>query len=49
LRCLNNYINAPAIRENIQSYIVSPALGDLAGVCGALALAQSQSEFLPGE
>jgi fructokinase len=40
LKKLNNYIIAPAILENIISYIVPPALGDLAGVTGALALAQ---------
>jgi fructokinase len=37
---LNNYIHAPAITERIDSYIVPPALGDMAGVLGAIALAE---------
>jgi fructokinase len=38
---LNNYVHAPAITERIDSYIVAPALGDMAGVLGAIALAES--------
>lgn len=39
-RTLNNYISSPAILENIDAYIVPPALGSNAGVLGAIALAQ---------
>jgi fructokinase len=37
---LNGYLDVPAIREQIDTYIVPPALGGAAGVLGALALAQ---------
>ena len=37
---LNRYVRSKAITENIDSYIVAPALGDLAGVIGALELAK---------
>lgn len=37
---LNGYIASPALCEEIAGYIVPPGLGDDAGVCGALALAQ---------
>ncbi|MDP8980895.1 MAG: ROK family protein [Acidobacteriota bacterium] len=36
---LNDYIQSPAVLENIDSYIVQPALGKRAGVLGALTLA----------
>ncbi len=36
---LNGYVQAPAILDQIDSYIVPPARGDRAGVLGALALA----------
>ena len=36
---LNGYVNIPEIMENIDSYIVPPALGDNAGAIGALILA----------
>lgn len=36
---LNGYVQVPAIQENIDTYIVPPALGDEAGVSGAFALA----------
>jgi fructokinase len=36
---LNGYVQSPAILDQIDSYIVPPALGDRAGVLGALALA----------
>jgi fructokinase len=36
---LKNYVRSPQITEEIDSYIVPPALGDLSGVLGAIALA----------
>lgn len=36
---LNNYVRTPAILENINDFIVPPALGDRSGVRGAIALA----------
>jgi fructokinase len=37
---LNGYVQAPAITEQIADYIVPPWLGNLAGVLGAIALAE---------
>jgi fructokinase len=37
---INDYIQSPVILENIESYIVSPGLGNLSGILGALALAK---------
>ncbi len=37
---LNNYIQAPAILDDMDHYIVPPGLGNRAGVLGAIALAQ---------
>lgn len=37
---LNDYIQSPAILDEIDSYIVPPALGGRAGVLGAIALAE---------
>jgi fructokinase len=37
---LNGYIRSEAIMKDMDSYIVAPALGDLAGVVGALELAK---------
>jgi len=37
---LNGYIQAPAILQQIDAYIVPPALGSRVGVLGALALAE---------
>lgn len=37
---LNGYVQAPAILEAIERYVVPPALGSRAGVLGAIALAQ---------
>lgn len=37
---LNNYFASPPIQVHLDHYIVSPGLGDLAGVMGALVLAQ---------
>ena len=39
-RLLNGYIQLPTILERIDEYIVPPALGDRAGVLGAIALAR---------
>ena len=38
---LNNYVQSPAVKENISEYIVSPGLGTRSGMLGAIALAQS--------
>ncbi len=40
LAALNDYVQSPAILEQIDAYIVPPGLGNRAGVLGALALAQ---------
>lgn len=37
---INGYIQSPAILENIESYIVSPGLGNRSGMLGAIALAE---------
>jgi fructokinase len=37
---LNGYLQVPEILENIEAFIVPPALGNKAGVLGAIALAQ---------
>lgn len=39
---LNGYIQHEAILSNLEQYIVSPQLGDNAGLCGALALAKKK-------
>ncbi|MGN7764336.1 ROK family protein [Paenibacillus sp. 22594] len=38
LRNLNGYVSSSAILQHIDEYIVSPGLGQQAGLCGALAL-----------
>jgi len=38
VRCLNGYVQHPAITEHIEEYIVPPGLGNKAGVLGAIAL-----------
>jgi len=43
---LGGYLQAPAILDAIDAYIVPPALGSRAGVLGAIALAQQASEGL---
>ena len=40
LNLLNGYIQAPAIVESIDTYVVPPDLGSRAGVLGALVLAE---------
>lgn len=37
---LNNYVNSAAINKDIEKFIVAPGLGDMAGVLGAIALAE---------
>jgi fructokinase len=37
---LNDYLVAPSLQEEIDSFVVPPLLGDAAGICGAIALAQ---------
>jgi fructokinase len=44
-RLLNGYIQAPQILDEIDSYIVPPALGGRAGVLGAIALARQEVGF----
>ena len=45
-RTLAGYVASPALSDQgIDSYVVPPALGDDAGVCGAIALAQSAHEL----
>lgn len=39
---LQGYIVSPALNEEIEGFIVPPLLGDDAGVCGAIALAQQE-------
>ncbi len=38
---LNNYVQSPSVGENIDDYIVPPALGTRSGMLGAIALAQT--------
>jgi fructokinase len=38
---LNGYLDAPELSDEIGEFVVRPALGDRAGVLGALALAES--------
>ena len=40
VRLLNGYVDAPEITRDIDGYIVPPALGNRAGVLGAIALAE---------
>jgi fructokinase len=40
---LNSYINVPVINDRIDEYIVTPGLKDLAGVLGAIALAEEEA------
>ncbi len=44
---LNGYIQSPAITRAIDSYIVAPALGQRAGVLGAMALAAAAAGHAP--
>jgi fructokinase len=44
IKQLNDYVKSSEIIDNIDSYIVPPALGDLSGVLGAIALAREYQE-----
>lgn len=46
LALLNGYLQIPAITAAIDTYIVPPALGDRAGVLGAIALAEQAATAL---
>ncbi len=46
---LNGYVQAPAILEHIDQYIVPPALGGRSGVLGAIALAQQALPHAGGQ
>ncbi len=39
-RAVNDYLASAVLKDEIEGYIVPPLLGDNAGVCGAVALAQ---------
>jgi fructokinase len=41
---LAGYVRSPALAEGIDDYVVAPALGERAGVLGALALAQDAAD-----
>jgi fructokinase len=41
---LNGYVQAPEILDDVDKYIVPPALGGRAGVLGAIALAENHAE-----
>jgi fructokinase len=45
---LNGYVHSPQIIENIDQYIVPPALGNRSGVLGAIALAMDSIEQQAG-
>jgi fructokinase len=41
---LANYVQASALVDDIDSYVIPPALGDRAGVLGAIALAEEVAD-----
>jgi fructokinase len=43
---LGGYLTSPSLADGLQHYIVPPALGDRAGVLGAIALAQTAADQL---
>ena len=45
LELLSGYVQAPALLESVDTYVVPPALGKHAGILGGIALAQRE---LPG-
>ena len=48
-RLLNGYIQAAALIDNIEQYVVPPQLGNRAGVLGAIVLAQRAYQAAGGE
>jgi fructokinase len=44
---IGGYLESPLLVEHIDAYVVAPALGDRAGVLGAIGLAQSPPEMAP--
>jgi fructokinase len=46
-KLLNKYIELPQLSEEIERYIISPGLGDLAGITGALLLGVKAYETQP--
>lgn len=46
--CLGDYLNYPIISESMENFIVSPALGNQAGVLGAIALAKQATSEIYG-
>jgi fructokinase len=46
-KLLNKYIEFPQLSDEIEKYIVSPGLGDLAGITGALLLGRKAYETQP--
>lgn len=46
-KLLNKYIEFPQLSDGIEKYIVSPELGDLAGITGALLLGRKANETQP--
>ena len=40
VKLLNRYVRANELADGIDQYVVAPGLGDRAGICGALALAE---------
>jgi fructokinase len=47
-KLLNDYIRSSKIIEKIEDYIVPTGLGDLSGVCGAIALAEKAERYKHG-
>ncbi|MDA8067004.1 MAG: ROK family protein, partial [Actinomycetota bacterium] len=45
---LGNYLQSPALDHGLTHYLVPPALGEKAGVLGAIALACRDTEQRPG-
>jgi fructokinase len=46
---LNEYVQSPAVLDEIERYIVAPGLGDRSGVLGALALAERARHQAAGD
>lgn len=48
IKCLNGYLKCEKIINHMDDYIVKPSLGDNAGICGAIALAEQSFEEVRG-